>query len=104
MNAKDVLQKAYELLSDPARWTQEAYARDIDGKPLREWEPQAVCWCLDGALKQYPNGRLNETRAIVSKAIGTQFEIRGQDIHQFNDTHTHDEILEAIRVAITSAE
>lgn len=53
MNAKNVLQKAYELLSDPARWTQEAYARDI---------------------------------------------------HQFNNTHTHDEILEAIRVAITSAE
>lgn len=39
-----------ELLNDPSKWTREAYARNANGEAITARSPDAVCWCLTGAL------------------------------------------------------
>ena len=47
----EILKKARELLSDPARWTKRSWARDIYGRPRSYDEPDAACFCSVGAVK-----------------------------------------------------
>jgi hypothetical protein len=39
-----------ELLSDPKNWTQRALARDKNGEAVSPFSPDAVAWCVLGAL------------------------------------------------------
>lgn len=39
-----------ELLSDPARWAKKYYAYNAEGMQCDADDPEAVCWCLDGAV------------------------------------------------------
>ncbi len=47
-----ILTEAQELIRDPARWTQGAYARDAAGNPVGVRSDRAVCWCSAGAIKK----------------------------------------------------
>mgnify|MGYP001617979934 CR=1 FL=1 len=42
--------KAYELLGDESKWCQKSFAVDVHGLGICAGDPQAVAWCLDGAL------------------------------------------------------
>lgn len=42
--------KIKELLSDESKWTQNAYARDKNNKPVLPNNVNAVKWCLLGAV------------------------------------------------------
>ena len=42
--------KAYELLGDESKWCQKSFAVDVHGRGICVGDPQAVAWCLDGAL------------------------------------------------------
>ena len=44
------LQAVRELLAQPERWTQMAYARDAAGSQVPETSTTAVCFCLSGAI------------------------------------------------------
>jgi len=46
----EVLRDARESISDPARWTQCVDARTETGKAVRFDDPDAVRWCLMGAV------------------------------------------------------
>ena len=47
--------KIKELLSDPSKWTQGKIARDSSMNEIHPNDPQAVCWCLIGAVRKcYP--------------------------------------------------
>ena len=39
-----------DLLRDPKHWTTGACARDVNGYATESAGPDAVCWCLMGAL------------------------------------------------------
>lgn len=39
-----------ELLSDKTKWTQHYLAKDSKGEPTDPQGPNAVCWCLGGAI------------------------------------------------------
>lgn len=45
--------KIRDLLADPSKWTQGAYARDAEGNKIRfrSGRDSAVCWCLQGAVQ-----------------------------------------------------
>lgn len=44
-----------DLLSDASKWTQNASARDAQGKSVHPTAIEAVCWCVIGAVaKCYP--------------------------------------------------
>jgi hypothetical protein len=48
--------KTYELLDTPEKWTKEVFARDCKGDEVDPESPEAVCWCVKGALQKcYPN-------------------------------------------------
>jgi hypothetical protein len=59
--------KIHELLSDETKWTQNVHARDKDGHPLWSSHPQAVCWCLMGAVDKCYPGTNRVGELIVSK-------------------------------------
>lgn len=42
--------KVHELLDAPEKWTQAAYAKNAQGERVEYCEPEAVCWCLEGAM------------------------------------------------------
>jgi len=42
--------KVKELLSDPFKWTQRAYARDKIGRKTGPTSQDATCFCLKGAV------------------------------------------------------
>lgn len=46
----EILIEALNILSSPAKWTQGAMARDADSVTISAINPDAICWCLDGAL------------------------------------------------------
>ena len=50
MRTYEVLEKAKDLLSDPDKWTQQAYARDADGETVMVHDESAVRWCVLGAV------------------------------------------------------
>jgi hypothetical protein len=51
IGAVELLRRVRDLLSDPAKWTQGATARDANGQPTDMNGKSAVCWCLSGALE-----------------------------------------------------
>jgi len=46
----ETLAAARATISDHARWTQGAHARDLSGSPVQITDSRAVCFCADGAL------------------------------------------------------
>ena len=46
----DILKGTREILSDPARWTQNAWARNAKGQEAYPFDEEAVAFCLDGAI------------------------------------------------------
>jgi len=82
-----------ELLSDPKRWTQKANARDSDGAEVRFDSDDAVCWCLWGAMaKVIPMHDRTRVHADINNLIE-------EGAVQFNDTHTHAEVLALVKEA-----
>lgn len=45
------------LLNDEILWTRQALARDVHGRPVRPNHPDAVCWCVEGAIAFVANDR-----------------------------------------------
>lgn len=107
----ETLQKARDLISDPKRWTQGAFARDTLGRDLfdageEDFEP--VCFCSLGALAHvsglHPDGTLpgeSTLAEVIAKDLGLPPEIGF--VPDFNDTHTHAEVLAAFDAAIEKA-
>lgn len=101
-----ILKAARELLSDPAKWTKGAGARDADGNPVGDRYRGAICWCLDGALRRHrfkfdPSGE-DYTRAL--RALGKIARSRSNHtgIVAFNDNPktTHADVLSLLDEAI----
>jgi hypothetical protein len=44
--------KVSELLDTPDKWTQWWFARDKGGRAVEANDPEAVCYCLMGAVKR----------------------------------------------------
>ena len=94
-----VLRDAKALISDPAKWTQKAAARDIEGAEVAFGDEDAVCWCALGAIwRAVPNNDV-ETDAIFALS-----NAMGMGVPLFNDAHTHPEVLAAFDRAIELAE
>jgi len=90
-----VLEDTYELLSDPARWTQGADARDAEGRKVSVEDERAVCWCLSGALRFCLKGaRVKEHRAARAALSAVP------SIVDFNDSNDHQDVIKLLKEAI----
>ena len=85
-----------ELLSTPNRWTQGTLARASDGRKVSPEHPEAVAWCLVGAvLRCYGHDGLR-CGDIIQKLTSM---IPEESIPHWNDSRgrTWDEVIELAR-------
>ena len=92
MNTHEILKAARAKIERPECWTQESLRRDACGQPCGRRE--AVCWCSMGAI--YDTTLLG----VADGAFSALKSVCGDNIADFNDTHTHAEVLEAFDKAI----
>lgn len=97
MTALESLRSARARIATPDRWTQSAAARDSGGRGVEATDPSAVCWCLIATLQL--SRWLEHENALTAVTIET-----GGYLAQFNDTHTHAEVLAALDRAIARLE
>lgn len=97
MNTKDVLIQVWELLSDESRWTKTKMARDAAMLVVPYDDPSAVCWCLVGALRK------TSTNGTNFFGAWQKLEDMCGHIADFNDSHTHAEVIALLDRAIAEA-
>lgn len=97
MNTHEILKAARAKIERPECWTQDVFARDRSGDCVHVLSPNAVCWCSVGACKAVVVADFNYFCAALdalADAMGTP------EVADFNDTHTHAEVLGAFDKAI----
>lgn len=100
MTTSEVLRKARALIEKPENWTQREVARDARGKPI--WNPrdERVCKrCTLGAVDAVAE---SYEQALAMRTV--LWEACSMSITDFNDTHTHAEVLSLFDRAIAAAE
>ena len=67
--------KMKELLSSESKWTQQHYATDKRGRSCSSFDPEAVCYCLLGALnKCYVNdAEYDDAKRLLQKTIEKKY-------------------------------
>ena len=97
MNTKEILIAARAKIQDSAHWTQGAMARDSSGEAINSKNPYAVCWCSTGAIVAVTPDQVKPQKVFLT--LGN-FTVR--KIETFNDSSTHEEVLEVFDKAIAS--
>lgn len=106
----DVLGRAREILSDPARWTQDEFARDAQGNALALVDvgtDYATCFCTLGALSRAAKALpischdQSSARRAARGCLQRRLEAQGVRPHiaYFNDKATHAEVLSVLEGA-----
>lgn len=104
MDTVQILKDARALIADEKNWTRNAFARDSKGNEVTPDKEDATCFCAIGALSRVvqqppyydlPGERLLGDEAWISGEIG---------VAEFNDAHTHEDVLALFDRAIARAE
>lgn len=99
---KRTLEAALELIKDPARWTQGAFARHKQGNAIGPEEKAACRWCAIGALRRVTAG--NDSAALNAMRV-LDFEAKragAEDVGALNDKRSHAEVVEMFKRAIAA--
>ena len=102
-SSKELLVEAKTLITDPAKWTTELWARDEDGFGVDTCSATATCWCAWGALLKV-TGHENREGVGYNDAWAALQASMNSNVTMFNDTGTHENVLEAYDKAIESLE
>lgn len=85
---------AWNLIKSKEHWTQGDSARDRVGWDVGALSPDAVCWCSLGATMKVlgpdPTPYRRQNMAIIHDALRTAMI---GNIADFNDHHTHEEVM-----------
>lgn len=106
MKVSELLIKARSVISCPEKWTQGAFAKDIDQVGVAVSDTSAVCFCSLGAifyvdvLQGAVAGYILQGNAMsaLSKAMGDS------GVTIYNDTHTYEEVIEKWDIAIKNTQ
>jgi len=96
----DILTAAADLLEKPGAWTQGCFARDQSGKPSAPRDPDAVCYCMAGAI--YSIVGTNSRGDALIDVLSTRARRQGfRHIAHWNDkeNRTQAEVVSALRAA-----
>ena len=103
MNTLDVLKAARVRITKPEHWTQGVLARDANGDQLElPRDVNATCWCAVGALSAQSFGSAlygDALDALRCTLPGSSFAIG-----DYNDEHTHAEVLALFDTTINRLE
>lgn len=103
----EILTGAREILSDPARWTVEASARDADGKLCDVYSPEATCFCAVGALiKAAHTQHIDGTSGLADtyfQAREIVSDVSSKSLIDVNDYEGREAVLEILDQAIAQA-
>ena len=99
------LDAVIKRIENPESWCQVDWARYSDGRKCRATDPEAVKWCLVGAMEREflgvssGNDILDVFPNEVADLIHGLNYIFGEDCSVFNDTHPHSEVIENLKRA-----
>lgn len=95
----EVLRAARALIDTPEKWTQGCYAKDAKGNGLPPEDEDAVCFCASGALRH-----VDVDVDVCWPAFDALGLAVGGNIIEFNDSHSHADVLAAFDRAIAAEE
>jgi hypothetical protein len=102
---KKDLERVYKLIEEPEASTHHVAARDAHGNVIHPKSQVATCWCVIGAFEKarVSNGWEIPTIALFPDADIKILSELGGGAAEFNDTHTHAEVLQLLKDAIERA-
>lgn len=105
MEPRELLQRVRKLIENPHQWTQGAWARDGEGHPWTAGPlERADKWCLIGAIGVISTYIPPTIRNKAVEAAITQLRLAGaKRIVDYNDSHTHSEVIDLLDRAIERA-
>jgi hypothetical protein len=92
---RQIVERARALIATPWTWTQGEFARDEAGKPVSWGSPQAVQFCLWGALNRAAYAMTGDRRKAIALADRAAAAMRepGGSLSRVNDNGTHADVL-----------
>lgn len=87
--------KVHELLSSPDKWTKGAYARNDAGYAVPATDPEAVSFCLLGAIQRCYLDR-SDVKARLFEACYTSFYM-GPINYNDAKTTTHADVIRLVK-------
>lgn len=103
MTTLETLKAARKLIENENRWCFGEYARTIGERPIRPNSHKAYSFCAIGALCRVT--KKSSIAVVAEPAYGAlDSSIQDLSIHDFNDSHTHTEVLAAFDSAIANLE
>jgi hypothetical protein len=104
MKSSEFLKKAKALIDTPSKWTTGAWAKNAAGTHVMPENPGSVCFCTTGAMFRIEHD-LNLHDVTLNKAVEyVKGAMNTRHIPDFNDSHTHAEVMAAWENAISTAE
>lgn len=112
ITAKQLLIDTRALIADPQHWLRGVYATDAKGATCGEWQPQATCFCLQGAASkaiidrgaQFGSDEYYDHLDAMSQLVPWP-RVNGdpQAWETFNDQASHNAVLALLDRAIAEA-
>ena len=99
----DFLTEAKELIKDPNHWAQGFFAKTKDGHFVGSNDLRATCWCSLGAITKTGSRSGVPDFDLIAYAEDILDQVMCGDIAEYNDGHTHAEVMEAWDEAIKLA-
>ena len=105
MNSRElsiaILKDALEIVSDEKRWTTKTLARKSDGLPCTPYDPLAVCFCAEGAVRRCVRLRGAETGTAEYLMRLLDRQVDRSDIAYVNDEQGRLAVVKALKQLIS---
>lgn len=90
--------EAKKLIEDPTKWTQGWFAKNAIGSNVSSLSESVVCFCSLGALERTEGRELWDTKygeRLLSRDAQVVLETAMKcSVENYNDTHTHAEVMQ----------
>ena len=109
MKVSVFMTEAKKVIEDPANWTTGWFAKNKFGTMVGSLSENATCFCSLGAIERYAKCEFEENliggvRSLSREAQHRLEGVMGMSVEDFNDDHTHPEVMamwdEAIKIAL----
>lgn len=96
----EILEDVLDLLSDPGKWTQGSYGKTSKGTDTWGNDPNAVSFCLLGAIQRVTNDRSASSLFMFISQLTSKIE--RENIVKFNDdpNTTHEDVVLFLKTAL----